>query len=58
MGDKQRTETAERVPIYEELASELCDPADTTWQFSPAPSFVSELTEAAEDGEESAAVAS
>ncbi|MDI2030887.1 hypothetical protein QFW96_19805 [Saccharopolyspora sp. TS4A08] len=56
MGEK-KTETADSVPIYEELANELCDPADTTWQFSPAPSFVSELTETA-DGDESAAVAS
>lgn len=58
MGEKQAPETAESVPIYEELANELCDPADTTWQFSPAPSFVAELTEAAEGDEESAAVAS
>ncbi|MEB3368032.1 hypothetical protein [Saccharopolyspora mangrovi] len=58
MGEKQTTEAAESVPIYEELANELCDPADTTWQFSPVPSFVSELTEAAEGDEESAAVAS
>ncbi|SFT09010.1 hypothetical protein [Saccharopolyspora flava] len=56
MGEK-KTEAAEGVPIYEQLANELCDPADTTWQFSPAPSFVSELTEAADD-DESTAVAS
>ncbi|WP_158628584.1 hypothetical protein [Saccharopolyspora rhizosphaerae] len=58
MGEKQSPETTESVPIYEELANELCDPADTTWQFSPSPSFLDELTEAAEDGEESTAVAS
>ncbi|GAB3699481.1 hypothetical protein [Saccharopolyspora tripterygii] len=58
MGETQSTETAESVPIYEELASELCDPADTTWQFPPVPSFATELEEAVGGGEESAAVAS
>ncbi|WP_165944625.1 hypothetical protein [Saccharopolyspora terrae] len=56
MGEQQSTETAESVPIYEELANELCDPAGTTWQFSPVPSFAEELAEALESGE--AAVAS
>lgn len=44
MGEQQSDDVVtEHAPIYDALASELCDPASTTWRFSPVPSFAEEL---------------
>lgn len=56
MGEEQPADQSEGVPIYQEIASELCDPAETDWSFPPTPSFVSDLVaelEAAAEAEES-----
>lgn len=52
MGEHKSVDKSEDVPIYQELASELCDPADTAWHFPPKPSFVADLVA---DEEETAA---
>ncbi|GAA2355073.1 hypothetical protein GCM10009854_36460 [Saccharopolyspora halophila] len=62
MGEEQPADQSEGVPIYQEIASELCDPAETDWSFPPTPSFASDLVAeveaAAEDDEETTAAAS
>lgn len=52
MGDKQPAEKSDSVPIYAQLANELCDPAQEAWHFPPKPAFVQELVADQEQGDE------
>ncbi|MFC7342275.1 hypothetical protein [Saccharopolyspora griseoalba] len=57
MGEQQ-PEKSDSVPIYEELASELCDPAEEAWHFPPTPAFVHELVADRDEEDEAAAAVS